>query len=359
MNKYRGYIPGLHALRGYAALSVVVWHVNGYGRIWFAGEGNTSALALVTLTGTDAVTLFYVLSGFLLVSQLLSSRPHIDVRTFYDRRTRRILPLYYLVLLVTILFSAAFATVMPNIFKPEFNDVQFLAAAVFAAYIPLSLGLMSGMLSHLWSLGVEMGFYTLAPWLASARRVPLALTGVLALRLLVLAATPTDSPLNNIALYLKVDVLAIGGLFAWLWRERPNLAAKVTTVSAQLTLVTAWLILIAVETPSHNILIDYTVALASGLLIVNIAAGQLVIENRITRWLGDVSYGVYLWHMLILFVAGLVGLRGIALCSATIAATLALATITHRHVESPFLRKRKPVAPHTTTSANFRPTTEP
>ncbi len=349
-SRITGYIPGLHALRAYAALSVIIWHVSHFIPGWFQVDVNTGILLQLTMTGTDAVTLFFVLSGFLLTSILLEEKhecDQVDVRRFYLRRVRRIASLYYLVLLVTAAVSIATAPDYAIVFARQFDSVQFPAALGFAAFVPLALDSISGMISHYWSLGVEVIFYALAPTLALTRRVPLALGLVIGLRLLILALTPPESAVHQIALHMKVDALAIGALFAWLWHTRRlSVEHVLTTLPARIVLALALGILILFETPVHNVAIDYGVALASGWLIVNVTAGHFVVENKITRWLGDISYGMYLWHMLALFAVGASGIAGVRSYAAVIATTLLLASLSYRVVERPFMRSRRrhPVA---------------
>ncbi|MBK8025480.1 MAG: acyltransferase [Chloroflexi bacterium] len=340
------YVPGLHALRVYAALSVVVGHVHEFIPGWFQTEVNTGILPHLLLTGTDSVTLFYVLSGFLLTSILLSEkrqRDQIDVMGFYLQRIRRVVPLYYVVLAVTAVVSIATVPDYAIVFGRQFDAVQFPAAILFAAFIPLALESISGMVSHYWSLGVEMVFYALVPWLTVARRVPLALGLVIALRLLILALTPVESAAHQIVLYLKVDSLAVGALFAWLWLHRRTLVERtLTTRPARIGLVLASAVLVVVELPSHNVLIDYVVTFVSGWLILNISAGSFVLENRLIRWLGDHTYGIYLWHMLALFLVGASGLAGVRVYAAVLGITMLLSILTRQLVERPFLRRRRP-----------------
>src|SRR5690606_27671624 len=272
------YIAGLHTLRIFAALSVVVSHVHQFIPGWFLIDVNTGILRNFTLTGGSAVILFYVLSGFLLTLILHSEkqrRDTIDVKRFYRRRMYRIAPAYYLVLAITAAVSIATAPDYAIVFGRQFNAIQFPATVLFATYIPLALNTVSGMVSHFWSLGVEVAFYALIPWLVRARRVPLALTLVIVVRLLILALTPFDSPIHQIALYLKVDSLAIGGLFAWLWiYRRDSIERTLTTLPGRIGVLLACAVIIVVELPSHNVVVDYAATLVSGWLILNISAGH-------------------------------------------------------------------------------------
>lgn len=342
------YIPGLHALRAYAAISVVIGHVHEFVPGWFLIDVHTGILRNLTLTGGGAVLLFYVLSGFLLTSILLSEKERaqqIDVVGFYRRRLRRIVPLYYLVLAITAAVSIITAPHYGIVFGRQFDAFQFPATMFFAAFIPLALNSVSGMVSHFWSLGVEIVFYGLVPWLVRPHRVPLLLGLVIAVRLLLLALTPTDTALHQIVLYLKVDSLAIGGLCAWLWYyQRPAIERTVTTLPARLALIATFGLLVVSEVPAHNVLLDYAMTLMSAWLILTISAGHFVIENRFVRWLGNLTFGIYLWHMLALFIVGASGMAGVRVYVAVFGIALGLAYITYQLVERPFVGKRRPQA---------------
>ena len=343
------YIPGLHTLRVYAALSVVVGHVHEFIPGWFLIDVNTGILRNLTLTGGGAVLLFYVLSGFLLTSILLSDKQRQPIKPlrFYERRLRRLVPAYYLVLAVTAGVSIATAPDYGIVFGRQFNALQYPATALFAAFIPLALNSVSGMISHFWSLSVEVIFYGLLPWVVRARFIPLTFGLVIGLRLLLLALTPVESPLHQIVLYLKVDALALGGLAACLWHyRRAAVERTLTTRPARIGLLVVLGLLIVAEVPAHVVWMDYAMTLVFAWLILNISAGHFVIENRFVRWLGNLTYGIYLWHMLALFIVGASGMAGIRVYPAVFGIALALAYVTYQLIERPILGERRPqVAP--------------
>ena len=94
----RVHFPGLNGLRFYAAVSVLVQHAEGLPVR--CGMEKTSVLNHAFLPGTEAVNLFFVLSGFLITFLLLTEQDRsgdINVRKFYLRRALRIWPLYFLI----------------------------------------------------------------------------------------------------------------------------------------------------------------------------------------------------------------------------------------------------------------------
>lgn len=340
------HLPGLQTLRTFSALSVVTWHIPGFAAEWFSFARDESPIQHLFMTGTDGVTLFFVLSGFLLTHLLLIERRdtgRIDKRRFYARRARRILPLYYVVLAASGLLAASAGVAFPDVFG-VFGKPDYVAAtALVLANVPFALGSM-GVLVHFWSLGVEWQFYALAPHLASARRVWLALGLLVGVRLVLLALFRGIEPLYELVLYCKVDVIAIGGLFAYAWHNAPRIVALLTSARVRRVVLALFALTVVIESPLHDPLFDLCATLIYGVLVLNVATARLsVVENCVTRWLGDVSYGVYLWHMLALFIVGLLGMRGVGLYVGTIGLTLALAAFSYYYIERPFLRRGYPL----------------
>ncbi|WP_040667702.1 acyltransferase family protein, partial [Nitrolancea hollandica] len=143
------YLPGLDGLRALALIAVVLYHAD---LSWFPG-------------GFLGVEVFFVLSGYLITSLLLAEwnpQGRIDLKAFWLRRARRLLPAAYLLVLVTLSFAVLF---LPG----EVANLRGDAAAAFTYVTNWYLVLadrsyfeMIGRppaLQHLWSLAVEEQFY--------------------------------------------------------------------------------------------------------------------------------------------------------------------------------------------------------
>jgi peptidoglycan/LPS O-acetylase OafA/YrhL len=159
--KFKGHIPGLDVLRGLAIALVVVYH-GVAGRVP-SRDFSEWKRAIIYLTGLGAggVHLFFVLSGFLITGIILDGRAKPTrefFSTFYERRALRILPAYFLVLIV---LKAL------NIISWKF----VLAAVLFIANMASAVGAHASEYGPLWSLAVEEQFYLIWPWLA--RRITL------------------------------------------------------------------------------------------------------------------------------------------------------------------------------------------
>ena len=148
-------IPELDGLRGLAVLMVMAYHSFAYEMVREQWGGFTRILVWVTNLGWLGVDLFFVLSGFLITGVLLRTRQHARyLSNFYWRRALRILPLYFLVLLVIGLCYA-------NAGRFVLLSAFFLANLVSLFGVPLVYG-------PLWSLAVEEHFYLFWPWVVRA-----------------------------------------------------------------------------------------------------------------------------------------------------------------------------------------------
>lgn len=322
-------VPALDGVRGLAILSVVVAHV-------LAPNG------LVTGGGVVGVTLFFVLSGYLIVGLLLretAATGTIDLRGFYVRRARRLLPaLVVVVLCAPVLMFAVNDPQLAGYPKDVVAVMTYLGNVVVAS------GQDLGPLTHTWSLAVEEQFYLLAPVaLLVARRWPRTLVNGLwvAALLAVVWRFVAASELDYARVYTMLDTnaygLLLGGaLAAHEWRHGKRQARTSLAVAAAVVLVALAVVpdgggvwMLAVGTP--------LAAVAGGLLVVN-GSALAVLSAPVLTWLGRVSYGWYLWHMLLISLevngerVGLVGRVVFA------AASLGIAVLSLRFVERRWLR---------------------
>lgn len=227
----RVHIPALDGLRGLAILVVMVGH-------FMASVHSTTRVTWVVRQTTDAgwigVDLFFVLSGFLITGILLDAKGDRHYfRNFYARRTLRIFPLYYGVLLLT-------CVVLPLLFdKPVYRKQGWLWAYAQNVYpllrhrpfsMPSQLGFQ---FSHFWSLAVEEHFYLVWPLvvLVANRKCLLRIAAGLivvaaGLRLTFLAC---DAPWELLykTTFLRMDALAAGAWVAVAVRGPGGVAALV------------------------------------------------------------------------------------------------------------------------------------
>ena len=147
-------LPGLDALRAFAVLWVIAFHLHvrdGYFR-------STGLIDQLIQHGSAAVTLFFVISGFIITTLLCDEEDRtgrIDIRRFYLRRAFRILPATYVYLVGALALALGFGL--------EWDPSEWLGALLFFRNLIDTQG--SGLTGHLWSLSVEAQFYFIWPLL--------------------------------------------------------------------------------------------------------------------------------------------------------------------------------------------------
>ncbi|QQD15386.1 acyltransferase family protein [Sphingobacterium sp. UDSM-2020] len=219
------FLPGLNGIRTIAALGVLFSHINlalldfgidNFSLFGYTNEGKLKGWML----GGHGVTMFFVLSGFLITYLLLKEFEKtntIDIKKFYMRRILRIWPLYFFYVLLTLV-------VMWNQINIDFNLVYYLT---FFANIPFiqEHGYM-GML-HLWSIGVEEQFYLFWPLLFVffiRRNIFIRITSIIIMLFLIFRIMMWYFfPFSEIALFSSVnrfDCMLFGGLGAYLYYNK-------------------------------------------------------------------------------------------------------------------------------------------
>ena len=263
------------------------------------------------IPGDLGVTLFFVLSGFLITWLLLrefAATGSISIRAFYARRALRIFPAYY----VFILFSLAVDSILGHRWSLGLVSVAF---TYLVNYYNAFLGHPTTSIAHAWSLAVEEQFYLLWPLACLAllrrsrdtatRAVGLVIFAVVAWRsvLYLMLHAPTYYVYN--AFDTRCDALAIGCFLA-LSLEREwfhSLERRVRSISP-LPLVTLGLIWLSRHygSPAYHYSIGMTVdaVLIAVFMIqmLGLSASRLWswLDHPITRWLGLISYPSYLYH---------------------------------------------------------------
>ena len=343
------YFRGLNALRLYAAISVVVQHIAFSPHDWEGVPRLPDTLGRLFINGVDAVNLFLVLSGFLIMYLLLSERDAtgtVSVRKFYLRRILRIWPLYFLILLLA---GSVLPLIIPGFSTPLSDPaltillIFFMGNFAFAFYFPFPP------LEHLWSIGVEEQFYLVAPHLLRLRK---RLHHVLFLFLFTywliwLAAQVFMPPLVALLELMRYDCIAIGGLFAcavyYRWPVLRLIYHPAAGMSAVATVIFAALFM----QPPVPLAYTLITAAAFGILIVNVSTNEhffLRLNHPALEYGGRLSYGIYMYHPLLLltfyrlFYGTLdMTLYMILVYPVIIGLTLLLAHISYYYFEQPIL----------------------
>ena len=319
-------VGALDGLRGGAVLLVIAAH--------------TRTPQSQTL-GAAGVSLFFVLSGYLITSILLRRDLHQrdpdqrgwGLRSFYGRRARRLLP----ALAVLLLFDSTVRLVTGQ------SLVPVVLAAAYGTNIATSLG-YSSTLTHTWSLALEEQFYLvwplLLPWLVRMRRAEVWVLALAALsavaRVVVYLSGPWTMAYFSPA--TRCDAILVGCALAIAmrrgWRPSHRRAAAIGAV-AVFGACFAW------SSLNAAIVLLPLVSLAGAALIAILAEPGTSVGHRALaiaplRYTGRVSYGMYLWHPFVIPVV--VSLRLPLPFVATTVLALVVATASWLLVERPFLR---------------------
>ena len=378
-------MPGLDGLRALAVIAVLLYHA---GISWIPG-------------GFIGVEVFFVLSGYLITALLLAewrARGRVDLKAFWFRRARRLLPALYVLIVATLAYAVLF---LPGEVAGLRSDA--LAAfgyvtnwyLVFAQESYFEAVGRPSLLKHLWSLAVEEQFYLLWPlllWVGISfgatrwrrRRVlVLALAGAVASIVLMAALYVPDADPSR--LYYGTDTRAAGLLFgaalalAWTPKTRtgrsscPNgrrfqLARSRETGArgafSRLRRRWGWTAPMWLDVAgllALGALVLFCLRLGEfhpflyrgGLAAVSVATVVVIMalahpytrlgSERLMgwtglRWIGERSYGIYLWHWPVYMLSRPqldVPFDGLGLLAVRLGVTVVLAELSYRYVEMP------------------------
>ena len=353
MGKKRRYITGLDGIRAIAVIMVLAYHLK---------------LALFK-SGFLGVTVFFVLSGYLITGILISEVEEegtIDLKNFWLRRIRRLVPAVMSMAVVIIFVSAVVNRV---IFTKGCKD--FLASVLgfnnwWQIFNKVSYFEAAGVPSpftHCWSLAIETQFYLIYPLIllgiyklvksrgegrANRGLLFAGVTLLLALISVILMIVLFDPQQDASRVYYGTDTrafsLLFGALLAILWEYRMvprRLSASVNMVLGSVSFAVLLVMTIAINGSSNfwyrggqfvgtilTVLVIYTVSGRKTWL-------SRFLSNPVLKWIGDRSYSIYLWHypIILLISKGIKASWWITLIE--IVLSVVLAELSYRFIETP------------------------
>ncbi len=351
-----GYMPGLDGLRALAVFAVIAYHL---GVTWTPG-------------GLLGVNLFFVLSGYLITSILykqLESEGSIDLKDFWLRRAKRLLPALFLMLISVMLWALVFAPDRLTQLRQE-----ALAAALYSGnwyFIFRQVSYFESFgppspLGHLWSLAIEEQFYLLWPLILSLvyRLIPRRkwIISIMVFLALISAGTmaliyiPGTDPSR---VYYGTDTRAfalLAGAIAAMILPCGNMSLKIDGSKRKALALTGSMSLIITLWMIFRINQYQVFLYQGGLFIFSVAAAFLVaalahpagflgriFSIRPLRLLGKWSYGIYLWHYpVIVLSSSLVDTDGPDILHSVfqIAVSILLAVISYYFIEEPIRHGR-------------------
>ncbi len=377
------YFPGMNGIRFFAAFSVIFHHieqtkfwindpaVNNYPHLW--------QTMLCDNIGHKGRIIFFVLSGFLITYLFLAEIQKtgtLNLRKFHTRRALRVWPVYILV----VIFAFTLLPMYTNIhysdgrsFNEQLQDgywVKFaivgLMMANFARFLfePI-LGV-----TQLWSIAVQEQFYLVWPFLTRLFKNHFMKFVSIFIIAKVIMEILMKIYLENYSMYpngiitqprlitiikwweiFAVDQLAIGALCAYILIKKMDGWLKLIynpILVILVTLVYIYLFFIKVDFYGHT----FVEGLIAAVIMMNISTNAkfpVKLEGRILNYLGNISYGIYLFHNisiitvlnLLIFYTNITGnvlLFNLLLYAGSIILTLILSAFSFRYIENYFLK---------------------
>jgi peptidoglycan/LPS O-acetylase OafA/YrhL len=294
------YIKQLDSLRAFAVILVLISH-------WLPHNNIVNTIP----NGFIGVTIFFVLSGFLITKILFENRidAELDQLTkskvlwqFYVRRALRIFPIYYLSIFILLIFSKSLSI--------DYNSVfPYLATYTTNFYI-LRIQYWPEYISHLWSLAVEEQFYLIWPWLILFinKKYYLYLITIFIL-IGVVGQTLTGAVKMNLVLTSNCfDAFGLGALISWQMTFRPTRMKKFYVWASIMAAISFILFIVGLRNNQWPYIpISTIISLISVWLIAYLIINQhsdrfairYLFNNKLLIWLGKISYGIYLYHNII------------------------------------------------------------
>ncbi len=300
MAKQGSHYPHIDALRAFAVLTVIVFHIN---HEYLPG-------------GFIGVDVFFVISGYLITSHIMQSVSvgQFSLKDFYARRIKRILPAAFSIVIITVILAQYFflpedaiqvaksgfwsALSLPNVYFWKFQDTSYFAASSYT--IPLL---------HYWSLGVEEQFYLIWPLviLVLLNRIPKLAFITLITLTIILSATIAEwliSTHHSFVYYMlptRAGELLVGGLLAALmhfgWLQKRANSHCLLYVSIAILISASILIDSGMTFPGFLYLIP---TIGAALFIYSGFENNSLLLRLLTTkpllWVGKISYSAYLVH---------------------------------------------------------------
>jgi peptidoglycan/LPS O-acetylase OafA/YrhL len=364
--KGSSYLKGLNTMRFFAAFFVIISHwqisMNKLGYYRFVDWA-------VFSRGGEAVEFFFTLSGFLityLLQKEIARTSTVSIKEFYLRRVFRIWPLYFVIVFIGFV---GFGLILPRLTGQQLFQFPLLPGALlFIFFLPNLASAMypTACLHPLWSIGVEEQYYLFwSPLVKIFRNKIINLIGCFLIVSLVWYALVYfrvfrfSDILRGFFLSQKFYAMAMGGLFGWILFARPEQYRRSVWARREMQwlvfLVVLWYFLIGV--PGHpvieNAFLHFALSALFGLLILNSALLErpaVRLEKQPFVYLGIISYGLYMYHMLVDYVLRFVSIKlrlpdrlgfgklGTIYLLLLLGGTVLVSSLSYKYLESYFLR---------------------
>ena len=351
------HFKGLDTLRAIAALVVVVSHIE----LLKARNGIPKLIQIPYLCFPDehlAVMLFFILSGFLITYLLMKEQENtgaISFKKFYLRRIFRIWPVYYFVIILS-----------QVLFNPQHQLKTIVLCLGIFPNVASALDVEWTASPQIWSIGVEEQFYLFWPliiYLIPKKRMVLYLSVFFVaytllphlikyINALIFQNSILDNFTNRFFYQSKFNCMSLGGIFGYLYAmKRKELNFFYKDIIAYPAIILSFILWFSgFKTKNFN---DVIYSLLFVIMIINLATNKnlkLQIDNKIFSFLGRISYGIYMYHWIVILllirvlpyqVFGSSWLYNLALYSSSILLTILVSHLSFISFEKYFLQKKE------------------
>ncbi|OIQ30436.1 MAG: hypothetical protein BM564_03455 [Bacteroidetes bacterium MedPE-SWsnd-G2] len=302
--------PNITSIRFFLAVLVVIFHVSQFSENQGLPYFNDWA---VFQKGTEAVYMFFSLSGFLIIKQLYDEKKFtnsINLKAFYTRRALRIFPLYYLILIFGFLY---YQVILPQLGYPVENNYDLLSGILLASTFfsnVFSTFQPGGILEILWSIGVEEQFYLfIAPTLLllPIKRIKIYLVGFTLVYFSLFFSEAFSFLRTYNMLFFYFSFSGICALFMHKFKLNKSHYSLLIPISV-LTIF-----YFNSNYFKHELgAISYHAIsmILFGVFITLLSLKPLkLLEHRSLKYLGKISYGIYMFHPIIMQLVGFLFLK--------------------------------------------------
>lgn len=355
------HFPGLNGVRFFAALLVIIDHTELFKS--YLDLPTLWANSYSAYLGAFGVSIFFVLSGFLITYLLLEENKEgpIQIKDFYIRRILRIWPLYYLLVLLGFLVIPYLSYFQVPQYSSEMSDYldRFLLFFGLAANVAFVYFPTVAFANILWSVAVEEQFYLFWPHVVKIKQKLLGVMVLLLFLYLMLKfyAGEFGPKFEELVIRSRFSSMIIGGIGAYLLFHQKAFIQFLYDRLVQVALLFLFIVMGMdwIDFKSLTWMQDELISLVLCGLIINVASNTqsiINLENSVFSYLGKLSYGLYVYHLfaVVLVLKGLPALLPIQewsnwiSCPVTLGLILFLTTgishLSYTYFESYFLRKK-------------------
>lgn len=360
--------PFLDGFRGFAVFCVLMFH----GREVFRDlqYGLIPVITKISDIGYVGVTMFFVLSGFLITGVLIENwHDKLRIKRFYIRRFFKIYPMYIFCLIISIITLNFQGYLNWQWFLiSDGARIKVLSHFIFLQnYFPYVK-----LLWHTWSLAVEEHFYLIYPLLLAivfnvykqeakrrAAAIWVIILFIIIINIIRFIYQSGDIVIFNFIIYnvnngshYKIDALLFGCLIKILepYYEKRDRGSHWT---GSICFILSILSFTAIMFMDRLVIFDefFLAYFASGLMLLagyyQVPILRILYENRAIKWIGKYSYGIYLWHFFVLKAISIMfgHVHDLIIFAVYMVLTVVFGVITTNTIERPFLRLRNNVAP--------------